>query len=227
MPLEEEYIHEQETSININSEENTSSDSDPIHHNIPQNDAPPPPSVNNNGDEVSIRTNSIQIGTDEDYNPKSHEELDELVNKALITPQQKKLFVFKYESWHGELPLKTPSKEEQAQATSDDTKDTAFDIYSILPELREKSNKEEETKSAPLIDINKMLGKTSGSAQTENPAPEKSNAILNPEDFLQKEDAEGSKKEKETKSAPLIDINEMMGKTSGICSVTDLNGAYQ
>lgn len=156
MPFEEEQVKDQEFSQNINETEKNSSN--PI-DNPPNDNTPPPPDVNGNGDVVKIQTQSIQIGSSDIYTPNSQEELDDLVAQELITEAHKKRFVLKYEAWYGELPK---TKELSKGKKTEQTTDKKIDLNVLFPELQNQTLPEEN--SQPQIDLKALR-------QEEHPTP--------------------------------------------------------
>lgn len=128
MPFEEEYTPENETLQSVNLQDNTNSDDSGGTPNTPNNSGPSDggdlPNLNNQGQVVSIQTQSIQVGSDI-YAPNSQSELNELVQNQVITEQQRNIFQQKYEAWHGELPLQPLEEEEDDSEGSEETVNTS------------------------------------------------------------------------------------------------------
>ena len=172
MPFEEEEIQQQDFSQNIN-ETDTGNDS-PVDNNINPmaGDDGPPPDTNKSGAIVSVQTRSIQVAEADIYTPRSVQELDELVSQEIIEERHKRLFVLKYEAWHGELP-KTPVPPGEEPEKEEKLNDGIIDINAVLPELNEQPTTED---TGPDMELNAMLQEGTNEKEEngqENTGPDK------------------------------------------------------
>ncbi|WMX16027.1 DUF4157 domain-containing protein [Aureispira sp. CCB-E] len=159
MAFEEEQIKEQQSSQNINDRQDTSN-TNPTDTN-PVNNNPPPPELNNNGESVRVHTKFIQVGESEIFTPSSHDELDDLVSKSLITETQKMLFVLKYEAWHGALP-KTKDISKNDPQKEEGNKEQLIDLKSLLHSSENTDPQETEGEQIDLDSLRKHQSSSKG-----------------------------------------------------------------
>lgn len=149
MQFDERYSSENETPQNVNYQEENNN----TLVSYPEMDGLTSPNglqFNEQGELVVIHTRSIEVDNRISYAPSSRAELAELVQDGIITEEQERIFIQKYETWHGPLP-------EQANAPMSSPIDPPMSSPVDTSPLVSGLTQEEEESSSVQVDPSNML----------------------------------------------------------------------